>query len=363
MVFKGRTSDKIRAYIKYHANDFKKHGPESKELVDRLVRECKVSQQTIYRLLKEPITYEPKAKGGGRPRKIDTRTKSRLVRNIPKLRKCNPNWIARDLFRETDVRNVSIRTKQRFLNENGYNYSIARKKGVFKVTDKAKRLKFAKEWVHQDDDFWKEGIAFYFDGAGFTHKTNPYDDAIACRGRTWRKRSEGLEEGCTSKGKKEGTGGRQAKFFVAISYDQGVILAHQYEILNGESFATFIRENFAALFVKCGKISTTWLQDGDPSQNSAKSREAQDEVGATLFPIPPRSPEFNPIENVFAFVKKALRDEAIERKLFHETYEEFSLRVKNTLYKTEKETINNIIGSYGRRLTQVILRKGGKINY
>ena len=363
MVFKGRTTDKIRAYVKYHQKDFDKHGQGSKELIDRLVRECKVSRATVYRLLKEPITYEPKSKGGGRPRKIDARTKSRLVRNIPKLRKCNPNWIARDLFKENHVNDVSIRTKQRFLNENGYNFSIARKKGVLKGADKAKRLKFAKEWVHQDEDYWKEGIAFYFDGAGFTHKTKPYEDAMACRGRTWRKRSEGLEEGCTTKGKKVGTGGRQAKFFVAISYDQGVILAHQYDTLNGESFSNFIRENFAALFAKSGKISTTWLQDGDPSQNSAKSRKAQEEFGSTLFSIPPRSPELNPIENVFAFVKKELRDNAIENELFHESYKEFSLRVKNTLYQADKERINKIIGSYGRRLTQVILRKGGKISY
>ena len=161
--------------------------------------------------------------------------------------------------------------------------------------------------------------------------------------------------------KKEGNGGRQAKFFVAISYDQGVILAHQYDKLNGESFAQFIRENFSKLFQKCGKSSKTWLQDGDPSQNSAKSRAAQEEVGADLFPIPLRSPEFNPIENVFAFVKKELRLNAIKEMIQEETFEEFSARVKKTLYSSDKGRIKNIIASYGRRLHQVIVRKGEKL--
>ena len=142
-----------------------------------------------------------------------------------------------------------------------------------------------------------------------------------------------------------------------------MILAEQYDKLNGESFAEFIRTHFADVFIKSGKVTKTWLQDGDPSQNSAKSRVAQEEVGADLFPIPPRSPELNPIENLFAFVKKELRENAIKNNIKKGSFAEFSLRVKHTLYSTDKERINNIIGSYGRRLSQIIVKKEGKINY
>ena len=358
---KGRISNQVRAYIKYHKKDFVKHRKNNSELVQRLSSECKIDPRSVYRLLKEPLSQRPKVASGGLPRKVDSRTRSRLVRNIPKIRKWNANWVCQDLLELTDIKNISQRTGQRLLNEVGYKYSTPRRKGVLQRGDAAKRLRFAKEWVTEDEDFWKEGIAFYFDGAGFIHKTNPYQDALACRGKIWRTKSEGLSQHCTSKGKKEGNGGRQAKFFVAISYDQGVILAHQYDKLNGESFAQFIRENFSKLFQKCGKSSKTWLQDGDPSQNSAKSRAAQEEVGADLLPIPLRSPEFNPIENVFAFVKKELRLNAIKEMIQEETFEEFSARVKKTLYSSDKGRINNIIASYGRRLHQVIVRKGEKL--
>ena len=363
MVFKGRVSDQLRAYIKYHKKEYVKHNTDSSKLIQRLSRECKIAPSTVYRLLKEPLTTKSKVASGGRPRKVDLRTRNRLSRNMAKIRKTNANWVCRDLLQLTDINNISERTGQRLLNELGYSYSTPRRKGVLQRGDAEKRLRFAKEWVTQKEDFWKQGIAFYFDGAGFTHKTNPYEDAVACRGKIWRKKSEGLCQDCTSKGKKEGYGGRQAKFFVAISYDQGCILAHQYEVLNGETFAEFIREHFAKLFEKCGKLSKTWLQDGDPSQNSAKSRLAQDELGCDLFPIPPRSPELNPIENVFAFVKKELRDNALKEKIQKETFQEFSGRVQKTLYSSDKGRINNIIGSYGRRLHQVILRKGEKIDY
>lgn len=170
-------------------------------------------------------------------------------------------------------------------------------KGVVTKDDCQKRLTFAKRWVKEKDTFWRDGIAFYFDGVGFLHKTNPCETAASCRGKVWRKVTEGLHSQCTAKGNKVGYGGKQVKFFVAISYDRGVILAEQYDTLNGESFANFIRSHFEQMFVDSAKTSNVWLQDGDPSQNSAKSKDAQKDVGAYLFPIPPRSPELNPIEN------------------------------------------------------------------
>ena len=330
-----------------------------------LAEECEITTRSVYRLIKEPITQQPRTNGGagGRPLKLDNRTMSRMVRNISKIRKQNKNWIARDLMELTDIITISERTAQRLLNEAGYRFAAARKKGVMQKGDTSKRLKFAKRWIHQDEDYWKHGIAFYFDGTGFTHKTNPYEDAIKCRGKIWRKDKETLHEDCTAKGSKEGTGGKQAKFFVAISFDQGVILAEQYDDLNGDTFAQFIREHFADMFVKSGKLTKTWLQDGDPSQNSMKSKEAQNEVGAELFPIPPRSPELNPVENVFAFVKKELREEAYKEEITKETYAQFAIRAKHMLLTSDKNRMNNIIASYKRRLTQIIIRKGGKINY
>ena len=62
-------------------------------------------------------------------------------------------------------------------------------------------------------------------------------------------------------------------------------------------------------------------------------------------------------------MKKELRLNAIKEMIQEETFEEFSARVKKTLYSSDKGRINNIIASYGRRLHQVIVRKGEKIDY
>ena len=364
MVYRGKIGPELRAYVKFHRRIRVKHGKDSAALIKKLMKECKISKRSVYRLLNEPLLRPKKErKPAGRKRKVSVRTEHRVVRNIAKLRKTNKNWIARDLMTFTDVADVTERTFQRLLNRNGYRYRVARKKGVRTEKDTQKRLSFAKKHREVDSAFWEEDIAFFFDGVGFQYKTNPYDDATSCASKVWRQENEGLHPDCTAKGSKVGYGAKQVKFFVAISYNRGVIFAEQYEKLNGQMFAEFIRYHFPEIFRRSGKLSRIWLQDGDPSQNSKKSRDAQDEIGAILFPIPPRSPEMNPIENIFAIAKKELRVQAIESNIDRETYTDYSLRARATLLSLSVEKINIIIESYGRRLKGIIEKKGGRINY
>ena len=47
-----------------------------------------------------------------------------------------------------------------------------------------------------------------------------------------------------------------------------------------------------------------WVQDGDPSQNSARAKRAMSRANAVLLSIPARSPDINRIENIFRLVSK-----------------------------------------------------------
>ena len=131
-------------------------------------------------------------------------------------------------------------------------------------------------------NFWEEGVGFYLDGASFTHKMSPFDQATAPRAMAWGKPGRGFDFGFTGKGSHAGTGETVAHFMAAIAYGKGVIAAEQYHgRMNAEKFSSFVREHFASMFKRSanprGKL---FLQDGDPSQNSVKARSAWDEVGA-----------------------------------------------------------------------------------
>ena len=214
----------------------------------------------------------------------------------------------------TNMSQVSCRTVQRFLHSNGYRYLNSTKKGVLLNTDLKRRLKFAKRMKKDyNNNVWKEKIAFYLDGVSFIQKYNPCDQARAPRGKIWRKPQEGLAYGCTAKGSNCRSGGRLAKYFVAFSYGKGVILCEQYNSLNGEYFKTLIEREFQRMFRESQKASKLFIQDGDPSQNSAIACAAWKRAGAKLIAIPPRSPELNPIQNIFHIVKRILQVDAVKK--------------------------------------------------
>ena len=66
-------------------------------------------------------------------------------------------------------------------------------------------------------------------------KYNLVEEDRHCKSKMWWLCNKGLSR--TGKGKKEGTGGRSAGFFVDISHKKGLVMCHQYfRKLSQESF-------------------------------------------------------------------------------------------------------------------------------
>lgn len=365
MVFRGALHPELRAYITYLAND--------KSLsVAKISKKCNVSRATVYRYKKKELSAQKTTKRlgencGGRPPKLQARDERKLLRALKFLRKEEGRFSSARIMEVAGITRVqvSVRTVRRFLNKHGYYYLQARRKGLLKETDLRQRVKFAKNMKKQySRDVWKKHVAFYLDGVSFYHKVNPADQARAAQGHIWRKKCEGTSIGCTAKGKREGTGGRVAKFIVAISYNKGVIKCRQYEKLDGNYFASFVRNNFDAMFTRAEKEnSPMWLQDGDPSQNSAVVRKVLHLKRAKLLSIPPRSPDINPIENFFNLIKIELRRQALQDNITRENYEAFSQRVYNTMINFPAEQIDKIIDTMNKRMDLIIKGNGKRTKY
>ena len=291
----------------------------------------------------------------------------KVVNALLKLREQEGNFTSTDIQRAAgiEVDTVSNRTLRRHLNKRGYNFTQCRRKGQLLKEDLTKRLKFAKKYKQYPKEFWQTGIGFYLDGTGWVHKTNPSQHARTARTRTWKKRGESLSLHCTAKGKKEGVGGTMARFMVAISHGRGVIKCVRYAgHVNGEKFAQFVSDHFPDM---CNQSVNTdrklFLQDGDPSQNSACARGAMDSVGCQIFGIPARSPDLNPIENIFHLIGKQLKRDAVANKITQETYVQFCARVKRTVLNFPAEIIDRTIDSMPKRIEMVIQNKGTRTKY
>ena len=333
------------------------------------------SKATIYRHATKEIYKSNQSKRAqttikqrGRPSKLTDREKRSILRKIPVLRDTVGSFTTKRLREAASVTtNVCDETVRRFLHSAGYRYFHSRKKGLLTKEDLKKRTKFARRALNLPDQkqLWRYGISFYFDAAGFQHKYNPFDEAKSTRTMAWRKRDEGLDRNCTAKGSRVGSGGKVLHYMVAISYSKGVVLCEPYEgHINGIMFSKFIKDHFPAAFEKSvnpkGKL---FLQDGDPSQNSKLAELACKAVGAKRFVIPARSPDMNPIENMFNFAKQCLHDEALKANIQFENVEQFAERVERTLKNIPVDYINKTIESMDKRMAMIVKAGGKRIKY
>ena len=101
-----------------------------------------------------------------------------------------------------------------------------------------------------------------------------------------------------------------------------------------------------------------WLQDGDPRQNSKAARTEWEKLGCEMFSIPARSPDLNPIENLFHNIRTQLSEDAFKKKIMKEDYGQFVARIKKTFEEYPKDIINKTIASMPRRMAAVVKSRG-----
>ena len=327
------------------------------------------SKSVIYKHCKKPLNGQLKAdnrigSGIGRPSKLNRLDHRNINKAMSSLRESDGSFTSKRMQVVTGLQRVSNRTVRRGMNSSGYKYLPTRRKGVLTKDDVIKRLAYCKDKVKNNvkQDYWSYGISLYLDGTGFVYKTNPMDQACAPRAREWRRPDEGLNYKCTAKGKKEGT--TQAKFMVAISYDRGVVMCEQYTNITGPKFAKMMDNCLPQAFaLSVNPHDKRILQDGDPSQNSAVAKEVIADLGGEVVPIPARSPDMNPIENLFSLTDRALIKDTKARNITSESFDEFSSRVRDIMVNFDIQVINKLIGSMENRINEVIRRKGQRTKY
>ena len=365
MVFKGKISPEKRALSIFLRR-------ESGMSFPKIAEKCNISISSAERICKENIS--PRKKPGqkrksGRPRKISIRMKRLLKRNLLKLRREGVAVTVKRLvaYSGLSLQTASIRSYSRCLNEMGFWFLQSRKKGLLKESDKKERLQCSRKMERFERDnprFWNDEVAFYLDGVSFVYKNNPMSAAMTPKARDWRKKSEGLQ--ITSKGSKDLAGGKRLHVMVAIAYGKGVILNEPYDKMNGIFFADFIRQHFNLCFGRAGPKrdgKRVFIMDNDPSQVSKLAMNALREIECELSKIPSRSPDLNPCESIFHIVKGSLDNEAIERNINKESFDDFQTRVLRTLDEIDTAVIDKTIESMPTRIKLIIEGKGCRTKY
>lgn len=136
--------------------------------------------------------------------------------------------------------------------------------------------------------------------------------------------------------------------------------------MKGKFFAQFITRHFPNLFEIAGKGETDekiFVMDNDPSQTPSKARTCLADLGISVQAIPPRSPDLNPIENIFHVVRKRIEAQVRKNNITHQTWDEFCSAVKYNIWSTSKEYIDKTISSMPKRLKHIVKTKGRRTKY
>ena len=330
----------------------------------------KMSASSVHRCCKEGVEKGRRKRNGrlGRPKIISKRDSAHCIRPFEKLQDNGQNPTVKHVMMESSISRGSYRSYVRVMNIAEYETFLPRRKRMLSRNDKKLRKVFAKHSLPQyDNSCWRDDASFYVAAVSFVHKYNPHREATKPIGKIWRRRSEGLE--CTTTGSKDLPEGKRVGVLVAMSYHTGVILAEPYDRMSGSFFAEFVRSWLPRAFIdermksRQNRMKRLFVMDSDPCQNSKIAKAALANIGANILKIPPRSPDLNPIENIFHNVERTLLEEALREKITYEPYTALSVRILRTQLLVNKYPIKKTINTMPKRLKCIVETNGNSTRY
>ena len=106
-----------------------------------------------------------------------------------------------------------------------------------------------------------------------------------------------------------------------------------------------------------GKGNWILVQDQDSKHTAGTTRIFLERKGAEFLPLPPHSPDLNPIENIWAVLKRQVA------KAKPDSIEELEETIENQWSQIPSDTFSNNFISFHGRLIEVIGNEGNPIHY
>jgi len=291
-------------------------------------------------------------KRSGRPLLMDSferRLLKRLVtrRNAQNRRLCTGG--VQTLWRETTKRRISIRTIGRVLRSMGLRNCLARRKPLISKANKAARLEWCldhADWTTRD---WAKVL--WSDESTFTQFQQN-----RCS-RVWQEPMDKWSPSCLVATVKHSP----SRMCWGCFSRQGVgPLVPLEGSVTGVSHVETLRKHALPTFKRMFPRGEGWFQEDNARPHTAKVAVTfREKRGLRTLPWPAQSPDLNPIENLWAVVKRNLQ----KRKRQPSSLSALDRYVKQEWRAIPKDLIENLVDSMPNRIQAVIAAKGGPTKY
>ena len=214
------------------------------------------------------------------------------------------------------VHDSSIR---KVLKNAGYKYLARGKKPKYNAEQKQKREAFGKKYANKSQREIDDTIQFFMDGVVWTvPPKNETDRENYCRSdirKVWRRPDEhDLEElAGYDKFSKQVPHNKIVPMWGGISRGGfASVLWHEHRKTNDDEWSNAVNDRSlinALKAVNPGKRSGPWkiISDNEGFLRAGESKKTYRRLGIHLIAIPPRSPDLNPVEKMWGWVRKELR--------------------------------------------------------
>lgn len=278
----------------------------------------------------------------GRKRKTSVQD-DRLIKMQAKKYPLNSSRI----IKEDLELNVSSRTVQRRLNESELKRFYAKKKPLLRPVNVKKRLDFAKKYISMPQTFWNRVI--WSDESKFELK-NPKR-----RLRVWCEPSQRLKSKCIQSTVKHG-GGSLMVWGCFSSNGVGQLVKID-EKMTGQYYVNLLKKNLKPSARIMNLNEFVFQQDNDPKHTSKVASKYFIDNHIEKLEWPPQSPDLNPIEHLWTIL-----DEKIPLTT-RTNLQSFWKSMEYGWKAIPQSTLENLVSSMPKRLTEIIKNKGGHTTY
>jgi transposase len=259
------------------------------------------------------------SKCGRKPYKVTAEVEAFLIKRLLALRGkcvCTSSVLQREVAKEMDIK-ITRRTVQRVLAKRGYKWLPRSGKRVYSRPDKLKRLAFAREVVGKTPQQLKTYVAMCIDGVVLTV---PPGDAVDrenyCRhgdSHMYRKRDEmgkQVADGAAGRYPAQAGPGRVVPLWGGLG-EKGfaVITYHDKRKTTAEEWKKVAIDSgklVQACMAVSGRQRGPYRVICDNESFLKSNKAGHGTVNVEMWHIPPRSPDLNPIEMFWGWLRKEL---------------------------------------------------------
>ena len=297
------------------------------------------SRAVIQNFLKLRESYGAK-KRSGRPKILKDR-EIRRIRSLAVNKKMSVRSISAELkgqAKKSTVHNVLKRSKN-------VKYVKMKTKPPLKKSHIEARLEFAKAHMAWKDQW----ISVVFSDEKKFNLDGP--DGNAFYWHDLRKEKDIFS--------KRQAGGGSVMIWAAFSYNGTTDAAFVRGGLNAKEYIDLLEVHLLPLGATFGEEPWIFQQDNAPAHTAGKTREWFDRKNIKVLNWPSRSPDLNPIENLWGVLSR--RVYANNRQFA--SVEDLKDAILHEWHRIEPEVLQKLIDSMPNRIFSLIKAKGSSINY